>query len=64
VLDTPVYKVPKLPVTSDSTTAAPVDECSAQQLLELNTTPTAPFTIPKHQKMPVQATGTLLTTPS
>ncbi len=64
VLQSPVYKVPKLPVVSDATTAAPVNECSAGQLLELNSAPTAPFKIPKHQKMPVQANGTLLTTPS
>jgi len=62
VLGTPVVKVPKLPVVSDSTTTAPVNQCSAGQLLELNTS-TPPFTIPKHQKQPVQASGTLLTTP-
>jgi len=64
VLQTPVYKVPKLPVVSDSTTTAPVNECSAQQLIELNPAPVAPFRISKHQKMPVQARGTLLTTPT
>jgi phospholipase C len=63
VLDAPVLTVPKLPVVSDSVTTAPINECSSSQLIELNS-PTAPFKIPKHQKMPVQAAGTLQTTPT
>jgi hypothetical protein len=51
-------------VVSDSTTTIPVNECSAAQLIELNPAPTAPFKIPKHQTMPVQARGALLTTPA
>jgi phospholipase C len=51
----PVTKTPKLPLTSDSITAAPIGtECNDAQLLELNPT-TAPFKIPKHQTIPTQA---------
>jgi phospholipase C len=53
-LDAPVTKAPRLPLTSDSTTTGPVGtECTDAQLLELNTT-TAPYPVPKHQKIPVQ----------
>ncbi len=55
VLGAPVTKAPRLPLTSASTTAPPVgNECSAAQILELNTT-TAPYPIPKRQKLPTQA---------
>ena len=64
VLGTPVYKVPKLPVMSSDVTAPPVNECSSPQLVEVNTVPSAPFKIPKHQSMPTQAKGTLLPTPT
>jgi len=51
----PVTKAPKLPLTSDSTSAPPIGtECTTVQILELNPT-TPPFAIPKHQKIPTQA---------
>ncbi len=57
-------KAPKLPLTSDSTTAPPVgNECSAAQIIETNPT-TTPLTIPKKQKLPNQAHGSLKPTPS
>jgi phospholipase C len=62
VLGAPVVKAPTLPLVSDSTTTAPVSECTAGQLIELNPS-TPPFTIPKRQKQPVQAAGSLLVTP-
>lgn len=56
VLGTPDTKVPKLPLTSDSESAPPIgNECSSEQILELN--PSVPaYPVPKHQKMPTQAT--------
>jgi phospholipase C len=64
VLGAPVTKVPRLPVTSASTTAPPVGgECTPVQILELNPT-TAPFPIKKKQKMPSQARGSLRPTPT
>jgi phospholipase C len=53
-LSAPKTKAPKLPLTSDSVTAAPVGpECTATELLEI-TEPTVAVPVPKHQKMPTQ----------
>jgi phospholipase C len=63
VLHAPVTTVPHLPATSASTTAPPVGgECSTGQLLETNPT-VPPFVVPRHQKIPNQAKGTLKRTP-
>ena len=63
VLDAPVTTAPKLPLTSDSTKAAPIgNECTALQLLEVNPK-VSPFVIPKHQTIPKQAPGSLKRTP-
>ncbi len=65
-LSTPKTKAPTLPLTSDSTTAAPVGPlstapapipdgtCTDLELLEASD-PMTPFKIPKHQKIPTQA---------
>ena len=65
---TPVTKTPRLPLTSDSTTTAPVGplsanggpdgECTALELVGADQAVT-PFAIGKHQKMPSQAKGSL-----
>jgi phospholipase C len=63
VLGAPVYKAPRLPLTSNSVTAPPVgNECTAAEEIELNPAPSSvtPFKIPKHQKMPTQAKGSLI----
>jgi phospholipase C len=63
VLGAPVTTKPKLPLTSDSTKAAPIgNECTSAQLLESNPKP-SPFVIPKHQTIPKQAPGSLKRTP-
>ncbi len=63
VLDKPVTTKPKLPLTSDSTKAAPIgNECTSAQLLESNPK-VSPFVIPKHQTIPKQAPGSLKRTP-
>ena len=66
----PVTKVPRLPVTSASTSTRPIGplvgapspdgSCSTAELLELNQSNTiTPFAVPKHQKIPTQSKGTL-----
>jgi len=63
VLAAPVYKAPKLPLTSSSVTAPPVgNECTSGELIEVNPSAASvtPFKIPKHQKMPTQAKGSLI----
>jgi phospholipase C len=52
---TPVTKAPKLPTISDSTSTPPIStECSSLQLIEANTTPSNPPTVPTKQKQPKQ----------
>jgi len=64
VLNTPDYKVQKFAAISDNEAAAPIsNECSSEQILELNTGTTA-YPFPDKQKMPKQPAGTLKTTPT
>jgi phospholipase C len=62
----PVTKVSHLPVTSDDESAPPVDECSSDEILEINPSPSSvsPFPVAKHQKMPKQTSGALKQTPT
>ncbi len=80
VLGAPVTKAPKLPHTSDSTTAPPVGPlaadgstggaisdgtCTSDDLLEVSTsTPLTPFRVPTKQEIPKHSTPQLKTTPS
>ncbi len=66
-----VTKAPKLPLTSSSTSTAPVGplgtgpsgpdgECTSGELIELDRSgPVTPFAIAKHQKIPAQTKGAL-----
>jgi hypothetical protein len=51
---------------SSSLTTAPVDQCTAGEELELNppASSVTPFSIPKHQVMPVQPKARRKRTPS
>jgi phospholipase C len=72
VLGAPVTKEPKLPRTSDDTGEKPIGplvttsptpadgECTNLDLLEDGSKPTAPFTVPRHQKIPVQTKSKLI----
>ena len=73
VLDAPVTKAPRLVLTSDSTTTAPIGpltggvdgECTAGELIELDQNPpVTPFTVAKHQKIPTQTANRLKPTPT
>ncbi len=65
VLGAPVTAAPKLPKTSDKTTKKPVgNECTTEQIIELNPTPADPIGVPAVQAMPTQAKGKLKPTPS
>ncbi len=69
VLAKPNSKSPRLPTTSDSTTAPPVGplvatpsqdgQCTTNDLLEAGSTPAAPFTVPNPQAIPVQGRSKL-----
>jgi phospholipase C len=65
VLGAPVTKPQRLPATSESTTTPPIsNECSPGQLIEVNDSNQAQYPLKKHQKMPVQQSGSLRRTPS
>ncbi len=64
VLGSPVVKAPKLPVVSADETMPPIsNECTSSQIIELNPS-TAPYPVPKHQKIPTQKASKLKPTPS
>jgi phospholipase C len=72
----PVTKTPKLPLTSSSTTTAPVGplgtgnsgpdgQCTSLELIELDRSgPVTPFAIAKHQKIPKQSKDNLIQLPT
>ncbi len=64
-LAAPVTALPTLPATSSDIKKAPIaGECTSGELLELSPKKPTPYPIPKVQKQPTQAHGTLKRTPS
>jgi phospholipase C len=60
----PVFRPPSLLGVSDNESAPPIStECNTAQILELNPT-TAPYPLPKVQKMPTQGPSVLRPTPN
>ncbi len=68
-LGAPITKVPRLPLASDSTTTPPVGplvtaspqdgECTGPDIIEGGSKPTAPFAVPRRQKIPIQGRSRL-----
>jgi phospholipase C len=64
VLDKPDVEVPKIAAVSDDQSAPPIgDECSSEQILELDPDNGA-YPVPGRQKLPRQAPGHLRSTPA